>query len=428
MSNKIIITVGQTKGDFIGNDNTALQAAVNAATEKGGGTVVIGPGTYEMHDSLHLSSNVNICGAGEETVLRKTAMVKSGLSADLGYGHFDVSLAEPDKFRPGMGVHIQDKNSGGFYTTVATLSWRDGDRFGTSRFLNHDYSRANECIVRSVYPVISGYHLANVTIESLSIEGNRYENEHLNGCRGGGIFLLQAADVTIRHVAVSRYNGDGISFQQTKDVHIEDCVCEGNNGHGLHPGSGSVRPIMQRVRCTDNENDGIFYCLRVSFSLTEECELRDNGGVGISVGGRDTDHLIRNNHIEANGGSGLYFRPGDEAMAGHRCQFEGNRLIGNCTRKSEGEIFIDGATQHVHLLNNSISPAAHDGRRAIGIVVGKEASNIVAFGNELGEPALEFELRGDEIALIKSPPATALRVGPDAAPNGAANHLVHTTG
>ena len=99
MSNKTIITVGQAEGDFIGNDNGALQAAVEAAVEKGGGTVVIGPGCYDMHDSLHLSSNVTIRGSGEETVLRKTAIVKSGLSADLGYGHFDVSLAEPDRFR-----------------------------------------------------------------------------------------------------------------------------------------------------------------------------------------------------------------------------------------------------------------------------------------------------------------------------------------
>ncbi|MDP6503301.1 MAG: right-handed parallel beta-helix repeat-containing protein [Planctomycetota bacterium] len=425
MSNKTIISVGQVEGDFIGNDNGALQAAVEAATEKGGGTVVIGPGSYDMHDSLHLSSNVTIRGSGEKTVLRKTAIVKSGLSADLGYGHFDVSLAEPDRFRVGMGVHIKDKNSGGFYTTVATLTWREEDRFGISRFLNHDYSRKNECTVRSVYPIISGYHLENVAIENLSIDGNRDENEYLNGCRGGGIFLLQAGKVSIRGVAIRRYNGDGISFQQTSDVHIEDCICEGNNGHGLHPGSGSVRPVMRRVRCTDNENDGIFYCLRVSFSLTEECDLRNNGGVGISVGGRDTDHLIRNNHIEANGGNGLFFRPGDEAMAGHRCHFEGNRLIGNCVKKNQGEIFIDGATQDVHLLNNSILPAAHDGRRAIGIVVGKEASKIVACGNEIDSEAQAFELEGDEDAFVRTSPETALNVGPDAAPVGAARHLVH---
>lgn len=421
-----LTVVGQTSGDFVGTDNSSIQNAIDSCNERGGGTVEVGPGTYQMNDSIHLKSGVKVRGAGEETVLRKSVMVKSGLSADLGYGHFDISLAEPEKFKAGMGVHVQDDNSGGFYTTVATLTWQDGDRFGSSRFMNHDYSRERNTVVRSVFPVVSGYHLEDASIENLTIDGNRDENEYLNGCRGGGIFLLQASNVAIRNVTIRDYNGDGISFQQTRDVLIEDCLYENNSGHGLHPGSGSVRPVMRRVRCLNNTHDGIFYCLRVSFSLTEDCHLEGNGRYGISVGGRDTDHLIRNNTIMSNGMNGLYFRIADEAMGGHRCHFEGNTLFENCTNEGYGEIFIDGETQDIHLLNNRITARAWAGDRpAIGIVVGEEASRIVAYGNEI-EPsdALHLDNRGEPDSVSTDAPGEALAVGPDAAPADAGRHLV----
>jgi len=428
MNDDRVIKVGQVSGDFVGKDNAVLQQAVDRAARQGGGVVEIGPGTYEMHDSLHLRSGVAVRGAGEKTTLRKSAMARSALSADLGYGHFDVSLAEPDKFRVGMGVHVADDNAGGFYTTVATLTWRKGDRFGTSRMMNHDYARRRNAVVRSVFPVVSGYHLRDARVENLVIDGNREENEHLNGCRGSGIFLLQASNVAIRNVLVREYNGDGISFQQTRDVLIEDCACENNNGHGLHPGSGSVRPIMRRVRCTGNANDGIFYCLRVSYSLTEQCILENNGRDGISVGGRDTDHLIRNNTIRHNGRHGLYFRPGDLAMPGHRCLFEGNTLKGNCTCKDAGEIFVDGETLDVHLLSNSVTCEAHGERAAVGVIVGKEASRIAAHDNRIApETATRIEVRGGPDSVSLERPREPLLVGPDAAPPDAARHLEGTS-
>ena len=420
MSTTQAITVGPQAADIVGSDNAAIQTAVDRIASQGGGVVEILPGTYEMHDSLHLHSGVHVRGAGAKTVLRKAAMVESKLSADLGYGHYDVSLAKPDRFRVGMGVYIRDDNAGGFYTTVATLTWRRGDRFGISRFLNHDYSRARNGIVQSLYPVVSGYHLENASIENVAIDGNREQNELLNGCRGSGVFLLQATKVTVRGVEVRNYNGDGISFQQTQDVVIDDCRCEDNAGHGLHPGSGSVRPVMRNCRCVGNGNDGIFYCLRVTYSLTEGCTLEKNGGMGISVGGRDTDHLIRNNTIRLNGRHGLYFRKGDGAMAGHRCRFEANTLEHNCQKEGRGEIFIDGATQDVHLLGNTIR-ARGDVDDPASIVVGPEASRIVVHRNRV-EPS-GVDVQGGARSVSSAAPTEPLEVGPDAAPPHACWHL-----
>src|SRR3954470_13863723 len=52
------IRVGVDAGDLRGNDNRALQAAVDFVAGLGGGVVEIGPGEYVMRDSLHLRPNV----------------------------------------------------------------------------------------------------------------------------------------------------------------------------------------------------------------------------------------------------------------------------------------------------------------------------------------------------------------------------------
>ncbi len=71
MSVRPEITVGRKDCDLTGDDNRVLQAAVDYIAALGGGTVIIGPGQYEMHDSLHLRSNVTVRGTKGKTVLRK---------------------------------------------------------------------------------------------------------------------------------------------------------------------------------------------------------------------------------------------------------------------------------------------------------------------------------------------------------------------
>ncbi|PIY42131.1 MAG: hypothetical protein COZ06_25860 [Armatimonadetes bacterium CG_4_10_14_3_um_filter_66_18] len=379
----VSITVGHGDAALQGDTNVCLQAGVDYVAALGGGVVQIAPGRYVMHDSLHLRPNVVIRGAGEETVLVKAPMVESKLSADLGYGHCDVSLAEPDKFRPGMGIHIQDDRSGGFYTTCATLTFRDGDRFGITRMLNHDYSRGANAIVRSAFPVISGYHATDCLIENLKIDGNADENGHLNGCRGGGIFLLHADRTVLRKVTVENYNGDGISFQQCEDIVVEDSLCQRNRGLGFHPGSGSLRPQMRRLLGRDNGGDGLFYCLRVTGGVLEDSQFLNNSGHGLSIGGRDTDHLIRNCTARGNGGCGVYFRPGDEAMAGSRNTIENCTLEGNCRKDGKAEVHLDAAVSDVVLKGNRIGPgdAAKDGW--VGVLIEKQVKGVKLEGNRI---------------------------------------------
>src|SRR5438128_158095 len=104
-----------------GLTNHTIQRMIDDRAARDGGTVEIPAGVYAMHDALHLRSGVRVVGE-RGTILRKVPSVSSPLVDYLGYGHREFTVAEPEKFRAGMGVHILDNNSGGFYTTVATIT------------------------------------------------------------------------------------------------------------------------------------------------------------------------------------------------------------------------------------------------------------------------------------------------------------------
>ena len=86
-------------------------------------------------------------------------------------------------------------------------------------------------------------------IEHLTIQGNKENNPYLNGCRGcGDLPVPQPRNENRPAARLKTYNGDGISFQQSNDVSVEDCICNGNTHLGLHPGSGSGSPTIRKCR------------------------------------------------------------------------------------------------------------------------------------------------------------------------------------
>ena len=149
----------------------------------------------------------------------------------------------------------------------------------------------------TVYPVVSGSDIRSARVEDLVIEGNKEANPHLNGCRGAGIYLYRGFGVVIQGCVVRNYHGDGISFQQSNDVTVTACVSEDNTHLGLHPGSGSQRPVVRDCLARRNGTDGLFLCWRVRHGVFEDNRLEDNGQFGISIGHKDSDNLLRGNQV-----------------------------------------------------------------------------------------------------------------------------------
>lgn len=102
-----VVTVAQSgAADVVGNDSAALQRAANLL--RPGDTLHIGAGTYDMQNSLFVPSGVKVRGVAGQTILKKSPGLESSLIEDGDYGERMLAVAEPEKFRPGMGVSIVD--------------------------------------------------------------------------------------------------------------------------------------------------------------------------------------------------------------------------------------------------------------------------------------------------------------------------------
>ncbi|MGE5644634.1 MAG: nitrous oxide reductase family maturation protein NosD [Acidobacteriota bacterium] len=376
MEERPVLRVGQHEGDIRGSDQRALQAAVDYVAALGGGTVEIGEGVYLMRDSLHLRSNVTVRGQGSKTVLLKAPAASSPLALDGDYGEEQITVADAEGFHVGDGVAVWDPNSGGFHTTVARISGKSGNSFSITTPLGSDYMVSAKAQAATVFPVISGYNIEGARVENLTVDGARDRNPPLNGCRGAGIFLYRAFGTVIRNCQVRNYNGDGISFQQSNDVQVIACLSENNSGLGLHPGSGSQRPLVRDSVARNNGSDGLYLCWRVKYGTFEGNELAGNGGHGISIGHKDTDNLLRKNTVRGNAGSGIYFRKEDEPMAGHRNRLEENRIEDNGSTSGDAGILVDGATRDIVIRGNII-------QQKTAIRLGNQAGDVVIEKNEI---------------------------------------------
>jgi polygalacturonase len=382
------IRVGIDEGDMRGNDQRAIQAGVDYVAGLGGGTVHIGPGRYLMRNALTLRDNVRIVGMPGKTVLAACDGFQSWLTADGDANERQITVAEPTGFRIGDGVAITDsKAGGGFAVTTATITARLGmNTFRISQPLYLDYLVTNKATASVTFPIVAGWHVKNVTVEGLTIDGNRDKSIYLDGCRGGGIYLFECAAVTVRNCVVRDYKGDGISFQVSHHVTIEDSLAEKNGGLGLHPGSGSEYPVLRRNRSISNGQDGLYVCWRVKHGLFEENAIRGNRRNGISIGHKDTDNVFRKNTVVGNSEAGILFRQESEAMGAHRNLFEDNQVLDNGAA-ARGEaayasIVIRGCHDELVFRRNTIGHSSAVPSPAAGLLVSKTAQGLKSQENK----------------------------------------------
>ena len=175
---------------------------------------------------------------------------------------------------------------------------------------------------------------------------------------------------------VRGYSGDGISFQQSNDVQVLDCVVEKCAGGGIHPGSGSQRAVIRGCTSRENDKDGFFFCWRVRGAVVEDNTFIGNGAVGISIGHKDSDNSIRRNVIADNAGGGVQWRGETEPMAAHNITFMGNTLRNN---GSIG-LYIGGETNGTVIRDNIIECA---GANSVGIRIGSKAGEVVIENNQI---------------------------------------------
>jgi parallel beta-helix repeat protein len=379
------ITVGKQNADIIGEDNRALQAAIDYIAGHGVGTVRIDEGRYVMYDSLHLRSNVMVKGEKDRTILQKADGVVCPLALDGDFGEQQFTVEDPTGFDIGYGVAIWDDNAGGFHTTVARITGKNGNTFSIDKPLMTDCMVNNNAKAATVFPVVSGYNIEGARVEDLTIDGNKDSNVQLNGCRGAGIFLYRGFGTVIENCTVYNYNGDGISFQQSNDVTATGCISENNNYLGIHPGSGSQRPRVQNCIARNNGTDGLFLCWRVRHGLFTNNILEGNHRFGISIGHKDSDNVLSRNVVRSNHQDGVFFRNETLGMAAHRNRLEDNVIENNGIDREAAGIRIRGHTNDLVFENNVIRDTREDGnqKQTVGIRIEEHVGQVILNGNKI---------------------------------------------
>lgn len=377
----LTITVGTKDADIVGNDQRAIQAAVDHVARLGGGTVHVKAGTYRLRNAVYLQSGVNLIGEGDKTLLIKEPSTTTPLKLDSDWYDQEITLHDAKSFRVGDGVCLRAKDAKTGRQTVIkrTLVARSGNRFKLDKPLRENLWQMNGATCSTLFPLLSGDFVNDLRIENLVLDGNREHNAELDGNYAGCIFLQDCNRVQIRGVTARNNNGDGISWQICHDVIVENCVSEHNKNLGLHPGSGSQRPIIRNNTLRGNDI-GIFFCWGVKYGLAENNTIEGNR-LGISIGHRDTDNLITGNTIRDSKLNGVLFRPerGPD-FAGHRNRIEKNTFIDNAP---EGGAVIDiqGSTENITISDNQFTETRGGAKRE-PVKQGPDTKQIVVEGSK----------------------------------------------
>lgn len=381
---RLTLTVGPDKADLVGKDDKAIQAAFDYVTRLGGGTVKLQPGTYTLRNSVFLPSKTRLLGSGADSIITKIASQSVDVSADSDWYDQEITLKDASGFRVGDGITLQLKNphNGGTEVIKRMLVAQKGNRFKLNDGLRKNVWLSGKPTCSSLFPLLTSEYTADVVIENVTLDGNKANNANLNGNYGGCIFLQDCNRYTMRNVETRNYNGDGISFQICHDVVVEKCHSHDNTNLGVHPGSGSQRPLIRNCKLERNSL-GLFWCWGVKYGLAENNRIVGNTNYGISIGHNDTDNVMRNNDIHDSGKVGILFRNdarGQDFWA-NRNLIENNRIINSGGEDGIG-IDIQGRTKDVRLVNNDIRETRKPMNR-IGIRIAAETGKVDLIDNRI---------------------------------------------
>ncbi len=417
-----IITVGHDGADVCGATGRAIQIALDAAAFRGGGTVRVAAGEYELIGTIRLRPGVRLIGEGEGTVLRRRGPVaRAELACDADVGQDEIAPADPDLFQPGMSVLTRDDRNGwnaGDFLTVTDI--RDGVLY-LDGYLTAD--RLAECAGRVVnhYPMILGYEAPFVHVEGFTIDaGVEDPDGAVAGMRQAAAYLYRCPDAVLRSLTVRGNPGDGICVGKTsvRSV-IEDCETAGNGWYGIHPGSHSAYAAVRRCHIHHNGYDGLYICWGIHHGEFVDNDIHDNGLIGlrsgICIGHKDTDNLIARNRVYRNRKYGIAFRAKTAANGAHRNTLRENVIEDNGSRgdelaevKSRLEpwesigcgVHVMPITRDLVLEDNVIreTRSGDDRRQRHGLWLAEGVENVTLSGNTIeGHP--DGDIRDDAGAI-----------------------------
>lgn len=378
-----VISVGGPDADIPGYSSTAIQIAVDAIKTRGGGTVRLYPGTFDITGPVRLTDNIILKGSGKSTILKKCNGFRTSYIIDADWGMMKAVVKDVSGFKTGMGIQLSDDshNSGWDVTTAIITDIKDNVIYFDNGTVN-DYVAALNGVVSNGCSIVEAVGAENVKITDLIVEGNKSANDYINGCRGGGIYIHKSKNCTVENVQVNDFNGDSFSWQVTENITVKGCEASNGGGLGFHPGTGSDHSTVENCISHHNKGDGLYLCWRVQNGIFRNNTIYGNLDNGISIGHKDTDNIFENNHVYENANHGVLFRNENEQNAGHRNTFTGNTIENNGISKESAGFYVGGVTHDIVIKSNTIRSTGK-GNQKTAIVVGKNSSKVTSEGNTI---------------------------------------------
>ena len=386
-----VITVGGAGADIQGFTNSAIQRAVDALPAAGG-TVKMGPGEYMIMSPVRLPSHVKLVGSGRETILKRIDGFNSKFIVDADFGELKLTVADVSGFQVGMSIQVTtDDHSSCWDVTTGTITDIVGNIVYIDAHLVRDYDAEQNGVITNAGSCVGVTGAEDVYISDFTIDGNKEENDLLDGCNGGGIAIMKSRDVTVENVTVRNFNGEGITWQITENVTVRNCEISGCTNMGLHPGTGSPNSLIEDNNSHDNRV-GLFICWRVQHSVVRNNRFHNNREVGISTGHKDSDVLFEKNHIFENGGDGVEFRNEDDLNSPHRNTFVENTIENNGVTKNGYGLSFRGRPSDVVVKNNIIRDTGKGTQKA-GIYIHQNVPPIKTENNKMSGHSLGNVIR-----------------------------------
>lgn len=236
------------RGDGLATNTVAVQAAIDAATAAGGGTVQVPAGKF-LCGPIHLASNLNFhLDAGAVLLMMPLDKYPGG-------------TVRPENFISGSNLHDVAISGSGMINGQGIPWWpyarQRGARrpimirlLGCDRVLIEDLTLTNSPIF---HIAISG-RSSNVTIRGVTIRANP-SSDPINPGHNTDACDVSGSNILVENCNVSVGDDDFTCGGQTSDVLITNCVY--GYGHGVSIGSGTYGGVsnITVMNCTFNNTE-----------------------------------------------------------------------------------------------------------------------------------------------------------------------------
>lgn len=377
-----------------------IQIAIDEVASNGGGKVVLPAMELELDRGLELHSGIELCGQGEDTLLKKGPGRVYPFSGYHNYGMCDAPLESAAGLEVGMTVSLHDgRTHGGFYETFATITWIDGNWVGLDHGIEADYSAEHSPCLTTAYPLVFGHYVQDVALRDVRLEGNRAaQDKHMGGCRGSSVYFARSRNVEVRGVVERDYHGEGMGFQMCRDVKIIDSRFDDNSGNGLHPGAGSTNALFENCQANGNDKAGFFFCVRANHITVKDCTFRENR-LGISIGTRDCNNVITGCTVEKNRGVGVLARQSPTPVEVHSCRVEKCRIANNAGEEGRGQIEVTTDAHDLVFVDNEVACGRGGGA---GVYIEDSARSIYLENNKIEGCDSDVVARAESLAKTAS--------------------------